>query len=654
MYEYVLPIESELGFMLKRLVLIVCIIIISGTASALNFKDVSDLEWNLVPPQDFPNEKAIILFDIGEMRVMAVPLQVKLVRYVRIKVFDKEAADEALTISIPYNKGDRVTGLKAHTINPDGKRIPVKKFFDKKAGVYREKVFTFPAVEDGAILEYKYQYANTRVFVVDPWYFQNKLYTLKSQLSFIPEPGVVFSCSDVSVPLNCRIPEEEEFMTLRGMSRKYTWTVVKVPPDKEQPYTGARLNYLMSLQFQLKYQSVYNRSSDYFVDYTYFWGMIDYQIEQLMKKSKKVVRKLSDSLCNEIEDSEKKIETCFKYVRDNIVTDENSGNKNFKEIILNGSGNTVDKNILLTQLLKHQGMESFPLLIGTRDDHDIINWEINQMRSINYTLCCIRDMDSARVYKSSDEHIVRAFDTSDKNSVYPFLPDLCLVRNGIMVTEDSVFALTVLHPERSSGTDLVSTVKVSKDNSAVCSTSVMLNGYTAHKYLDFIDNDISGDEWFRILFGDIDRDYTIEDSKVSYQRDQDRIVCDFVISIPQYGSQIDNIVLMTPLELTTFENPFNDEIRMYPVDFRFPFKDRVQITVVLPEGARVTEPMDDISHRVSNLSFRRRNVARNNVVKISSELNLFEPIIILRDFPLFKKTYDALEMMKSDQIVYTY
>lgn len=84
--------------------------------------------------------------------------------YVRVKVFNERGAASQGTVNIPYRSGTKIGGVKGRTIKPDGTIVPLKEDaeFDrvmvKASGVkIRNKSFVMPAVEPGAILEYRYR-----------------------------------------------------------------------------------------------------------------------------------------------------------------------------------------------------------------------------------------------------------------------------------------------------------------------------------------------------------------------------------------------------------------------------------------------------------------------------------------------------------------
>jgi hypothetical protein len=150
----------------------------STVAQWENFDD-SDL-----PDQaDYPDAGAVILLDEGIVEISDAG-EIDFTYFERhrvVKVLNTSGYSYA-NISIGYNKSSDVEMIEARTISADGKitvldddnifditLYPRFIFFSDQ----RAKIFTFPAVDDGCILEYKYRIAMSGNTLMHSWYFQN-------------------------------------------------------------------------------------------------------------------------------------------------------------------------------------------------------------------------------------------------------------------------------------------------------------------------------------------------------------------------------------------------------------------------------------------------------------------------------------------------
>ncbi|MCB0850662.1 MAG: DUF3857 domain-containing protein, partial [Bacteroidetes bacterium] len=145
-----------------------------------------EITWNYLPDEHrdmvvYPYDteaEAVILHDMGIWAPISIEKnQVVQQRHRRIKIF-KESGVRLKDVVIEYKTGEKITGLKARTINyEDGKKVvnnlKLKYLPEEKAGNNRKKKsFTFRDVRPGSIIEYQYVIHTQDVEWLKPWYFQ--------------------------------------------------------------------------------------------------------------------------------------------------------------------------------------------------------------------------------------------------------------------------------------------------------------------------------------------------------------------------------------------------------------------------------------------------------------------------------------------------
>jgi hypothetical protein len=114
--------------------------------------------------------------------------------YTRIKVLNEKGKSHADVELIIPPEGD-ISGLKARTIQPDGKITeftgkPFQKTIVKTRGVkVLAKTFTMPEVNVGSIIEYKYKVQWPWIIVDNSWTIQHELYTVKESFRMKPYSG---------------------------------------------------------------------------------------------------------------------------------------------------------------------------------------------------------------------------------------------------------------------------------------------------------------------------------------------------------------------------------------------------------------------------------------------------------------------------------
>jgi hypothetical protein len=148
---------------------------------------------DLPDQEDYPDAGAVILLDEGIVEIEASG-EIDFTYFERhrvVKVFSTSGFSYA-NVSIGYNESSDVEMIDARTISADGKITVLDEdnifditlyprfiFFSDQ----RAKIFTFPAVDDGCILEYKYRIAMRGNTLMHSWYFQNNSPTELSRFS---------------------------------------------------------------------------------------------------------------------------------------------------------------------------------------------------------------------------------------------------------------------------------------------------------------------------------------------------------------------------------------------------------------------------------------------------------------------------------------
>ena len=122
---------------------------------------------NLPGKEEYPEAGAVIILDEGELEITPAQnmYQTVFYRHRILKVLNTQGQKYA-NVAIPYSPQSYVDNIQARTISPKGKItvLDKKNIFD--INLYpnfiffsdqRAKLFTMPAVENGAVIEYSYQ-----------------------------------------------------------------------------------------------------------------------------------------------------------------------------------------------------------------------------------------------------------------------------------------------------------------------------------------------------------------------------------------------------------------------------------------------------------------------------------------------------------------
>jgi hypothetical protein len=183
-----------------------------GEKLPIKWGKIARAEFSIAPSEADSAASAIVLCDFGNIEISNRTFYT---RHTRIKILKPEGLRYAV-IEIPYqtkNRHDDFLDLRARTlVMQNGKitsyRVPAHQIEDIKINdTWSKKKFTFPNVEPGAIIEFRYTVASLDFEKLNTWYFQREIPTVWSELRFqVPDPFVYLVTYLNSRPL---APDEE-------------------------------------------------------------------------------------------------------------------------------------------------------------------------------------------------------------------------------------------------------------------------------------------------------------------------------------------------------------------------------------------------------------------------------------------------------------
>jgi hypothetical protein len=611
------------------------VFIFTPSGAAQEWGEISDAEWNMLQPREEPDAAAVVIFDNGELN-MRYDRSFTLKCHARIRVFRRDGAEKAMTVEIPRHKEDKIKKLRAHTVLPDGREIGVKEFYEKQDGNLKTKWFTFPAVEDGCILEYEFLLVYRLYWLPDPWYFQGDTYVLRSRYRVLLDPGFTINTAQNNIPFNMQEPAKEDFLD----RSEYTWELTDIPAAKGEPFIYARYDQLSSLRVRVLSYDGYSLIGK--------WSKIGKGIEKYFNSlfdKQDLIKQTADSVCVGLATTDGKIRRLHNFVRDEIATRNSKGkDPDLDKILKHKYAPSALKNLFLVKLLESQGISAHPLYIGTRDLYTGFNSGEPDMYRFNRVVCHIKDGENELTLDPAAEY-----------SQYPYPPPIDLVEKGFLIDGEDSSPIQLKHSERKSGTDILSIIHIMNDGSAACSTTIYVCGYDKLKCEYLLDGSASEKEVKDEFFEGAEFEYSLTGISVTPDEENDRIQLDIVVELPGYSSAIDNNLLFRPLITPLAENPFTSENRVFPIDFRYASKRRRVAMIYLPPKIEIASLPDPINHRIDGALFTRKvNAAateEGTLINVLETLSINRPIFTIHEYGGLREMYVAMTESAFDHVM---
>lgn len=158
-------------------------------ASAESFPPVTAGERALIQVPGHPEAPAVMLFRRGELDLVRHQLSSVLKVEARLKILTEKGKEDYGEIELLHHPWVRLRNLEGRTVLPDGTEVPLSKegVFERRASRSRRLQVTavaFPALEVGAVVDYRFELYFDSIYYLEPWVFQQEIPVLHSEIVY--------------------------------------------------------------------------------------------------------------------------------------------------------------------------------------------------------------------------------------------------------------------------------------------------------------------------------------------------------------------------------------------------------------------------------------------------------------------------------------
>jgi hypothetical protein len=347
--------------------------------TAEDWPPITPAERDLKRVEQDPEADAVILYTERSGRILkrgSDTVNVMNFRW-RLKVLTDRGKRYG-EIHIPAQKYSRVSNIQARTIKPDGSIVTLApdQIFEKlvrQIGSFKwtEWVFNFPAVEPGAILEYRYERHDNFLLFIDPWYFEGREFTLRSMFKQAL-PGnmsyaVVRSHAGDTQPTITEWREggmKGKLFTLEMRDLRGYKDEILMPPRRD---VSPRIEMVLT-GWAGYYWEELGRQDKVFTDWPAVaqWARFNYL--EAIKKGQSALKPLVESWTQGITDPMERVKTIVRHVQqdfayipwDSVIGDSRTLETLLKEL----TADNEEKAVLLMAALKTIGVDSSVALVS--------------------------------------------------------------------------------------------------------------------------------------------------------------------------------------------------------------------------------------------------------------------------------------------------
>ncbi|MDR7209811.1 DUF3857 domain-containing protein [Flavobacterium piscis] len=662
-----------------KLLSLVIILLFVPKITAQEFKlgkvSIAELEEKVHPKDSsasaailYKKGKARIEYDANEGFISLTEVEA------RIKIYKKEGyswANQGVWYYNNSNITEKVSFTDVFTYNlVEGKiektKLKAEGVFDEVADKYRaRKKITMPNVKEGSVIEYRYTIRTPNPNIIREWDFQTGIPVNYSEfITSIPEyymftprqKGYIFPKMKTEKNSKSIIFTNKERTSGHVITTSYstdkvdyieiktTYTAQDFPAIKEEVYVNNIDNYVSSIQHEL---SMVKFPNSPLKSYSTDWNSVVKTIYEYqdfgpeLNKTGYFEEDLKTVLAGK-NTADEKIQAILDHVKSRVKWNDYHGyscDSGVKKAYKEQTGNIADINLMLTAMLRHAGLTANPVLVSTRSNGIAI---FPNRTAFNYVIAAV---------ETPNGNVL--LDASDKFSVPNVLPFRVLNWYGRLIRKDGSSEEVDLMPKKVSNDIVFMSYSIDAEGKVSGKTRRQCTDYNAMITRRNIDG-LKEDEYLEKLEN---QNRKIEISDYSKTNEKD-ILLPIIETYSFAGNDLCEVIggkiyINPMLFFTNEKNPFKQEVREYPVDFGYPFLDKYNITIQIPEGFAVeTLPAPAIINMQDNLGSFKFNIAVNeNTLQLIVVHQINDAIVSTEKYEMLKEYYKAMVAKETEKIV---
>ena len=596
---------------------------------------------------------AMVIYDDAEsvfrlnLNSLVSPIFEQTEHRVRIKIFKQSGFEYAnIKIRYPsYMQGVAIKNFSAQTYNLDAsgniqitkvdKASVYDKIIDKR---YSEKIFVFPDIKEGSIIEYKYVLDNA---ARGEWYFQKAIPVQFSRF-ILDFPSELI----VSVIPYCSRPLISGKSDKKGEGN-YSWYAMKnVPGLPDEPFMSCREDYLQKLEARLialDFPGIPRRSL------LRTWpGIIKELVEDedFGLQLKKNIPRTSDldNMLTGINDPFRKMNIIHEYVRNNM---EWNGHSNIwamdgvKSAWRDKKGTSGEINLILINLLKDAGFKVNPLLVSTRSNG-----------LVNPGMAGYDQFDKVLAYVTiGDEKYV--LDATEKTTPSGLIPLDDMASEGLLIAKADSYEWgwhTMWDDKHVFSRKIFMNAQADTNGNLNGTVKITAADYERCKLLPEGKKSIG-----KLKYNFTSRDGLRIDSIGFENAETDSLPLIEHINFESTGSSSGvykyfSVNLFTGLE----KNPFLAMERNTDIFFGARQKYEISAIVFIPEGYSMEGIPKNMRMIMPDTSiiFTRQSAYSSGILNLLYKIEFREPLFLKDDYPYFREFYKKLFDLLNEKFVY--
>jgi Domain of Unknown Function with PDB structure (DUF3857) len=629
------------------------------------------IKWGKIPDEDLamtvyepdPEAAAVVLCNYASLTFEYAEgkgLVYRFSHHKRIKILKSSASEEG-NISIDYyghQKAEKIVDLKAQVILPDGSEQSIgnKDIFNDKVNDYWEqKRFAIPNVQEGAVIEYKYDLISEHISTLRDWYFQEEIPTRHSELRVsIPEfLNYVYLFQSKENIAQSNIDDGGVVDPDFGDSQIHNMSYIMrdMPGMTEESFVTTMDDYRARLKFQLR---EYRLNNGLMKPFFSSWEDVvkrlkeeaDFGEQYLKKGQHKKVLEAAEPYLAKAETAKDKIKAAQEFIVSNVAWSGNYGiyttkGQSLNQLFEKKEANSGGLNLMLLAILKNEGIKAWPLLCSTRGNGKM------------FPLYPILDQFIHTMVYVELEGETMVLDVHD--AFHPAgLPHVnALNKAGWIMDEENPQWIEI--KPKGSVEKYLATMTLQNNGTLSGKIDGSMEGYVAIRNRQKLQTTNKKEVWTKTVSDRypeaIVDSVSLENEKDIYQP----LLVKIDGALPQAAQVNGEFIYLSPIVIGAVdENIFKEEKRDYPVDIPYPFSDVYVLNLQLPEGYAIESLPEGTNMSLpgdgGKFKFMVNAVAEDRI-QIVSNLSIKQLYYEPEEYKALKYFFDLVVAKQQEQIV---
>jgi hypothetical protein len=618
-------------------------------------------EWQPVSPEELqmksepkaPKAAAIYLYRQVDRDDSAYTESI----YSRIKILTDEGRKYA-NIEIPYfERSERIRGLEARVIHPDGRIVEFdgtvyEKPLLKARGVKKmSKSFTLPGVEVGTIIEYRYRRLLPQGWIYNSrWLLSDDLFTRRAAFSLRPANNWFLRWSwPLGLP-----PETNEPTRENGVIRLETRNVPAFVSEEYMPPEE-----MMKYRVQFIYEDGNSSQKEADAYWKAFGKRSNKNVQRFIKADRALQQEVARLVLpgDSAEAKARKLYARAQQIRnlsfERQATEQETqrekldDNANAEDVLTHGYASADEITWFFYGLLRAAKLDAHLVLVATRDDY-FFDPHLMNARELNTCVVFVNLGDRAVFLDPGVPYIPFAYLPWNETAV-----------KGLRLDEDGGQWVTTMLPGwAESRVARKAAVKLASSGTLEGKLTVTYTGLEA-SWRRINERNEDATERKKFLERDVEATVPVGvDVKLTNSPDwtgsDTPLVAEFDFRVPGWASAMGNRALLAVGMFGEAEkHMFEHSARVHPLYFTFPYQHTDEVAIELPPGWQVDSVPKARTADIKVAVYNSSAQATGGTLTLKRELVLNTVIIQQKYYLQVRDFFQAVRAGDEDQVVVT-